>query len=453
MHNLELTSKEIMISILHRWKIVLSIAVVTALAIAGVSYYTRSNKLEKLSVNYENEIYAFNENISAKQTSIAFLGEVQKAAGIYNERSLLMQVDPYNKQVAHLIFNVEVDPNTFFLDASDQRALGFIDLGATQVRGIVSRYNVLGNSAKLNELLKPVMKIDYDETYLREVVSIQPGEGIVTISVIGSDLLDAKLAVDAIYTYLEGKKPLVSSLVNEHNITIVDQGVNSFIDTQLADMQHKQRALASDTVGQIASLYKEIEELERNRPIAPTLWPHVLQNLVLGLILGLVLGLVLVVLMHLARMPVQFASQVQNQLGVRFLGGVKPNRKGLFVTRLKNRIAGEQLLADEPEGFRLAGANIAQLAGGHRRVLVTGTLPEQDIARAAQQLSLQLEGMDVTLVPSAGVTQSADAVNSLGQSDAVVFVERLQQSRLRDVLMEKERVELAGKPVLGYVLV
>lgn len=453
MRNVELTFKEIIISVLHKWKLILLITVVCMIFIAGFSFNTRSREIERLQDTYEKESTAYTEALNAKLSSIAHLNEVAKAANIYNERSLLMKVDPYHKQVANIIFNVEVDPDSFYLDISNQKALGFIDLGETLVRGIVNRYYVLSSNAKLSDLLSSVMSTAYDETYLREIISFQVGEGILTISVLGSEGVDAEAVAEAVFQYLLDKKPLVSSLVHEHELAIVDKSVNYLIDTQLADLQFKQRSLASDTSEQITKVYQEIEELEKSKPVPPTLWPFVIRNAGFGLLLGLVLSVVLAVLLYLAKMPVQFASQIQKQLGVRFLGGVKPGKKGLCVTRLKNRLAGEQLLRDEPEGFRLAGANIAQLAGSHRRILVTGTLAEPEIAQAAKRLAAQLEEGDVALAPSASVNQSADAVNSLAQSDAVVLVERLHQSRLRDVLMEKERVELAGKPILGYVLV
>lgn len=462
MRNVELTLKEIFISVLHRWKLVLLIALVCAAAVGGYNYSTLSAGLGELQDAYETQQAAYTENLAAKRSSIAHFKDIVNAARMYSDNSLLMKVDPYNKRVASLTLSVEVDPDSITLDLSDQKTLGLIDLRDSLVSNLISRYLIIAGNARLSEVWGGVIPEGIGETYLREVVSVDRyvdkdllpgGEGILTISVTGVDGLDEEVAVDKIYQYLLEKKPLLESTIHAHTLTVLDQSKLTSVDTQLADVQAAQRNLVADTSNKIEVIYQEIETLNNERPSAPSLTSNMVKSAILGFLLGFVLGVVLAVLLYLAKMPVQFASQIQSQLGVRFLGGIKPKKKGFCVTRLKNRLAGEQLLQDEPDGFRLAGANVAQLAGEHRRVLVTGTLPEQDITRAAQRLSAQLEGRDVTLIPSAGVNQSADAVNGLAESDAVVFVERLQQSRLRDVLMEKERVELADKPVLGYVLV
>jgi len=98
-------------------------------------------------------------------------------------------------------------------------------------------------------------------------------------------------------------------------------------------------------------------------------------------------------------------------------------------------------------------ANIAQNLDGRQSVLLTGTLPEEQVSAFAGKLA-KTAGLEHVRVENGGsVNKSAQSVQALADTEAVVLVERLQTSRLKEVWQEKERVEQSGKPILGYVLI
>ena len=469
MRSVELTFKEFLIAVLHRWKAILALAAIIAI-IAGVfSYYSYLQGGDILQETYETAQNAYEQNLASKNNMIRYQTEIGNAAKEYIDKSLLMQIDPYNKQVASLYISVEVDPETLYLDLSSQ-TLGLIDLRESVVKSIAERYLILANSAMLSEVLGSLLPSANDEMYLREIIqvshyqsvpnpqgavatAVSPGAtGIITITAIGSKNLDARAAANAMYAYLTDKKPLITESVAEHTLRILDENTVVSADPVLAETQSTRRGLVADSTNQVTKLLKEIEELNANKPAAPSLTFAIIRSFALGFLLGLVIGLALSILLHLAQFPLRFTLQVQEQLGLRFLGGVRPSRMGILFTRWKQTLTGETQLKNEAEAMALISANLEEAASGARRILVTGTLPEQTLRELSEKLSKEIKTEGIALIPSSDIRTNAEAVRDLAGADAVILVERLQTSRLKATLEEKERVGLAGKPILGYVL-
>ncbi len=461
MRQIELTPKELLIAVLNRWKLMVVLGLVLAILVGGYSYLTQSRGIGELQENYEAELASYHANLAAKQSGIEQNTAIANAAEKYNDNSLLMTVDPYNKQVATLTFSVSVKPDSFNLDLANQRTLGFVDLGRVQATQLVSRYLILANSAKLSELFAGLVPEMPEDTYLREMVSVtryaqedklEGDEGLVTISVIGGKDLDAKLAAHKMYEFLQSKQDMLEETIAPHTLTLLDDTLLVSVDNELAAKQAEQRSLHATAVSQITALRNEIEELHDKKPVEPSLWKYVLKNAIFAFVLGFIIGLVLAAFMYLAKYPLQYALQVQDQLNVPFLGGVKP-KKGYLLTAWKNRLAGDDLLQDEQAAMAVVAANLEDLVKPGSTILLSGALDAAQVSAAAKRLNDELKGKDITVIPGESLGSSAQTVRALQTADGVVLLEKLNVSRLKRVLSDKERLALNDKPLLGYMLV
>lgn len=461
MKHIELTLKEFVIAILYRWKLVVAIALILAALFGAYSYWSVQGSFTQLEEEYQSRLATYEQNLMAKQASIAYNQDVIAATEKYNENSLLMQIDPYNKQVATLNFSVNLDPDTLEIPTANGGTLGIVDLRETLARKIARQYFILAESAPLSDIIMQATDQHYNDTALRELVQVNRREngdeiidnmGIITLRAFGTPQLDPLDTITALYQYLLGKQDLIADSTSPHTLSLLNQSSIVVVDTALAEKQIRQRTLLADAANQIETLQDEIETLRREKPAAPSKIRHLLTNAALGFVLGLLAGLVAAIFHYLLNFPLQAPEQLQQQTGLRLLGGVE--KKGLpGLRRLSSRLAGNFLLAPAPEALGMMAANIKELIADNRRLFLTGSLSQQQLDNLARQLAAQEDLQGVELVSGISVNKSAQSIRELAQADAVVLVERLQTSRLKEVWQEKERVEQANKPVLGYVLI
>ena len=460
MNNIELSLKELVIAVLYRWRLVLVFAVVIALVMAGFGYFTRINNMDALQNVYEKHITAWEQSLKAKQDTIESLTEKASAAKIYNQESLLMEIDPFNNQVATISLYAQT------AQANDSPAPLDPEMQAATVKRLVDQYMVVAVNAPLETVFAGLLPREYREAYLREVIRVQKGletdvsaagyppnesQGIITITIFGNKNYDAQDLALAMYQYLLSKKDLVTASAGEHTLSILGQSSVIREDQNLADIQTAQRNMAAESSNQITTLMDEISDLRAKKPSAPATFPYAVKNGIIGGLVGLFLGIVASILIYLAQLPLQAPEQLQNQLGIRFLGGTRRKYRG-WPARWGARLAGSMLLADEGEAMKIIAANLKEAIGSHRSILLTGTLPESLIREFAEKLSGAFQHPDVTLTPVADINASAESIVKLSQADAVILVERLHVSGLRKVYQEKERLRLAGRDILGYAL-
>lgn len=460
MKNIELNPKELLIALLHHWKMILALGLVFALALGGYSYYQQSKGIGELQQRYESEMAAYRNTIAAKQDGIAQNTAIAEAAAKFNEESLLMAVDPFNKKTAGMAISVEVAPTTTQLNFSGGSSVSLANSNTEQVVNLVNRYLVLAKNANLNELFKDILVGKHPENYLREIVNVgrfkEDSAGLVandilTLSVIDTPYLDAAKALEKLLNYLQDNKPMLQQTIAAHELTVMNEGLVTSVDNGLAGIQAEQRGRVVTASAQITTLQKEIDKMKDNRPKAPSLVTFTIRNVIFGLLLGLLLGIVLAAVRYLSTFTLQYALQAQDQLDIGFLGGVEPRRRH-FLTGLKNKLAADRVLKPEAEALQVAGTNIGLLAGGHRSILLTGQLDEDELAKAAAAIAAQTGKEGLRLVSGADLGNNARTAQLFSQADAVVLVERLQHSRLKQLLRDKEWIEQSKKPLLGYVI-
>ncbi len=461
MKHIELTLKEFVIAILHRWKMVLVIALALAVLFGAYGYFTIQSSFAQLEERYQSRLTTYQQNIRAKQASIAYQQGIVSSTEDYNENSLLMQIDPYNKEVASLTFSVNLLPDTLEIKTNEDETLGIVDIKEALVNKIARQYILLAEFAPLSEIISQTSGTTFKESAIKELVSVNRDSqgrevvenlGVITLRAFGAPGIAAEEILDALYQYLKEKQSLISETTAEHSLTQVNRSKIYITDTLLAEQQNRQRNLQADAANQIETLQDEIEALRTQRPAPPSKNFHLLSNAALGFVLGLLLGLVVVIFLYMIQFPIQSPEQLQQQLGLRMLGGYN-GKKRLGIRALSRQLAGDYLLAPEQEALGLMAANIAQNLDGRQSVLLTGTLPEEQVSAFAGKLA-KTAGLEHVRVENGGsVNKSAQSVQALADTEAVVLVERLQTSRLKEVWQEKERVEQSGKPILGYVLI
>lgn len=460
MKNIELNPKELLIALLHHWKMILLLGLIVMLLVGGFSYNQQSRGIGELQNRYISEMAAYNDTIAAKESAIKQNTAIAEAASKFNAESLLMAVDPFNKKTASMAISIEVAPAETQIDFSGGSSVSLVNSRSEEVVKLVNRYLVLAKNANLNELFKDILTGTHPENYLREIIKVGLfGEDaptpvtsdILTISVIETPYLDAQKALEKLLAYLMENKPHLEQAVVEHELTVMDESVVSVVDNELASFQAQERDRVANASSQVTTLQQEIAEIKAKRPAAPSVWTFAIRNGIFGFILGMILGCVIAIVRYLSTFTLQYALQAQDQLDIAFLGGAAP-RKRYFLTGLRNRLAGEHVLKPEKEALEIAGANLQLLAGENKKILLTGQVSDEELAGAASAIGAQAGSENLLLLSGSDLGNKARTIELFSQTDAVVLVERLQHSRLKKMLRDRERIAQGQKPLLGYIL-
>lgn len=286
---------------------------------------------------------------------------------------------------------------------------------------IVNRYLLIAQGAPFTEILKDVIPSNISEDLWHDRIKVESSmTGVIDIYV--SDLYNAdpNEVASAIYDYLLSFNSAIGKSLAEHELSIIASSITQSSPT-------KEETLPASVVTVVSS------------PIISAL---------VAFLAGLVVAALVAVVIYLIRLPIQVPDQVQQQLGIRYIGGF---RKKKFLS-LGDRVAGSLRIADEGEAMGLIFANLKSFIGDHSKILLTGSIDEKSVKEFADKIALVNDRADIVFITGSDINKSASGVSALMDCDAVVLVERIDHSKLRHIREEKDRIEMSGKDIVGYVL-
>ena len=281
------------------------------------------------------------------------------------------------------------------------------------------RYLLIAQAAPLSDILKDVAGVETVDAEMINLVNIEsPSVGILNITVKGNHGLNTGLAAEAIYKYLQGFTDQLSESVSDNILSVIAK-----------------KSLTSASAG---------ESTGNGRFNARSY----VMNSVIGLLIGFVAGVLFVASIYLIRLPLQTPEQVQKLLGIRYLGGVRRKTR----LSLGDRLAGSLRVSQANEAMEMISANLGEFVGNNKNILVTGTISGTVIDEFTKKLALDFKEKELSFVSGPDINKNAETVTELGKCDAVVLVERIDCSQLKHVNEVKERIDMSGKEILGYIL-
>lgn len=446
MRNFEPTIKEYVIGILHRWRFLILLSLAVAVTMAAIGYSMQVDLNANWTIEAQQQSSSNQSIIREREAQIIDLLKKKQSLDMQISESILLQADPYSKQVASVTLSVDVPASLFGTGISE----GMTTLLKAGLTRTTNHYTALLKNISLAELLNPILSREFKEDMLREAISVESlPEGIICITFIGSKEFDPLTAAMAVANFAISKKDLVTQVTQDHSIVVFNQSRVYLQDTDLAELQANISKDKKEIDQNIAAIQAEVENLRAKTPDGSVSVIYIVRQFFKGLLAGGLLGIMIAGIKFLSVAPVQLPEQIQNTLHIRLLGIIDQRYPGIC-GRVYARLLGITPLNGEKEALELLSANLSETFKDHHKVLLTGSLPEETVSDLAHRLQPLFD--DVELLPTDSVSQSADAVLKLQEADAVVLVERLQVSRMENVTREMERIEFSGKKILGYIL-
>lgn len=442
---IDISLKELMVAVLRRWGIIL----VCAALMAGLLGGNRALK-PQIGGNVTQDA-----KLQELQGTLDFYKSTIRAGLRYCDKSYLMKVDPFNTGSASMNINIRVE-NEFFTATEGNKAsekLGDLVISESTASRILSRYQALIENAPADQVFQGVSEDPEFLGTIREVITVtKSADNLMMITAYSIPGMDGMNLLDRIFAYMESMKPEIVKVAGEHTISILNKARTNAVDTKLADKQIAIRTQIAVYNDRCAILENEIENVYRKGAGKGdiSVLSQVLTQAALGFIIGAVLASMYVMVSQLYRLKIQVPEQVQTQLKIRYLGGVR--RKSALIGRLGDHLAGELRLADGQEGVKLLALNTLEQLKGQKKILVTGSLSKEALETLTGDLNRVAKDYGVQFDAACDINSNADSILKLGSADAVLLVERLNKSTLKQIAQAQERIQYAQKELLGYGL-
>ncbi len=458
----EIDLKELMFAVLRKWRIVLFFALALAVLFGGykAAGVYKSNRTE-VEDDHAKEVEAYNESMESYEREIENLTRDIASQEEYMEKSILMNMSPYDVWEAKAEIFIKADERT-----ADQGN----DLTTTIMRAYQA---ALTSSELLSEIAK---EMGVDRRYIQELVTITMGRD----SYYGDDELfnvngggfiirnrqndfltvqvrykDEEKAKELLESFVEGGKKFqnqIKSSIGPHTISEVSSSVSSRIDFTLADQQNNERARLERLRESLKTRTDEMENLKS--PEESAVSSPVSTGIKYGVIGG-VLGAFAVVFFicigFVMSDKVYSAKELKYRFKVKILGTLSTGEKNkskidAMIRQLEGRTCG----ADRDHELGLITANIRNHMDGMHSLLVIGTAQEEVINGIASELAERLS--EIKVVFGGNILHNAEGLLKLPECDGAVLVEACKDSLYSAVELEIERICDLQKTVVGCVV-
>lgn len=451
----EIDLKELLFTILYRWRPIVLAAVVLGILLGGykVADGLRSQQdkeaVEEIREQYEMDLEAYNRNLASGEWDIEKAKRALENQQDYNDSSVLMQIDPYNKPRAAADILIRLDsaewelyPDGINMDPTDS-------LVKLYSSNLVQRLDWSGLEKETG----------VDSQYLKELVGVGAdySSNTVTIDVVYSDKETAEKILDEILRQLERRKGEFAAVAGNYTANVVNRNLSFIMDTGLEDRQKQNTDKIFSYQKDLADkekAFKDLEEPEVPQEISRK--KVAMQGIKFALIGGVGGAFLLAFyfcMIYVLSGKLHTDDELKDRFRVKILGVFAlPVKTGFLcgIDRWLERLEGKSARAAEEEVLERITLNIQNYAGDAKNILFTGTVSQEVLNELAAKLSERLPG--ISLIVGANMNQSADTLRLLAGCDGVVLVEKREVSRCSQIQKEKESIDALKKPIIGCMV-
>jgi len=443
------------------WAIVIAfVAGLGSLALYGIKCLD-PEYLPEEQLKFEREYagwVATGENYEAQLANIAEAKEEQQE---YNEKSVLMAIDPLRDFHAsfemYVYYDYQIMPDMAYqnVDLSDR---------------ILKTYATYMTNGELQQYVIDNLSYDIERRFLSEIlgVSVDYSSNMITVSVQNQSAERCQEILNLVQTALLAKYEDVRTMVAEHTLTTTNSSAYETVNLGLQETQKANLQAVTDldiTMQEVNEAYLEWQEDKEGQEPTPeyTLFEQIknsIKMLIIGGVVGAVLVAVIIAFAALLSGKLLNPEDVKNRFGLRVIGQLPAKRVKkpfAFVSRWFAKFGG---ITATPEDYdrlaKMVGTSIKSdvsaraEAANWKKVAFTGSLGAKELEDVVASL-----GMDASLsaICAPDVLTSAESIQKLSEADCVVLVEKQEESTLADITKEIEALKAWNKTVLGAVVV
>ena len=381
--------RDLFFYVLRKWRFIICMGIIGG-AVLGIFRANRLLSMIRSSeyqsqawVLYEQAVKWREDEIERLDVEIADLQKKLEIKQTYIENSLLMQIDPYNSNLAYMDVCILGEDNTEFLYKIYQSAInhGSITNRMAELMGSDEQY--LRELIKLQELVKiqDLMMIQDSNLSEIDIKKIEPNiavsdKAVLHIEWIAEDNDSAEKIKNSLLSSLNELNIKLDREVGVHKLIEIDNGCVQYLGQELGDYQNRIRNEVIEISGLLENKNAEKDALEV--PVYELMSMKIvflssLKYFLAGGVTGGGLSIILLYIICLYSVKIVSPDELRKRTNLKVLTIFEPTRKflgGMIDHLIVNHELNGGILSLESVRKRL------ELASDNKELVIWGTLPE-----------------------------------------------------------------------------
>ncbi len=432
--------KDLLFVVLYRYKQILCAMVIVALLLGignmvkGMAIVSDDAANTAAAEQYQAAIADYEERKMQLQHMLAKKDAELQAHNEYMAQSIYMNLNPYTHYEARMKIGVNA-------------AEGETDRAAY----LLSAYQMLLTSQQTQEALAQAVNVDVREIgYLQNVAKTIGAETFV-VAVKFDTQEGAQTLLDVMEAQLTAARHQLTEQVGSHTLLLMEKTASLRADMTIAE----DRAAATERQTALQDEYNALV-LEQASLQAPVLQLNTVSTVLKRSALLAVFGAIAVValiavwawVVHVFDTRVYSVRILQNQTGVKVLGGIAGKKRNVIV-QLLCKLEDRDTMEPEARAQVLA-TDVRNRCGSAEMLLVTGDADPQSRATIVEALREAMPSVQVE--DNGSLLRDVSAVDALAKSNAVVLVEQCGKSHYNHINEELDVIADYEKTFIGCIL-
>lgn len=455
----EVDIKALIIAVLRKWRVLITAALLFAILFGGFKGLTGFLKLQDSeyvqeqtnAVNEAKEQYETQKEMY--ETQLKNLESEVRTLNDYREKSLYMNIDPYNEYRETVTYYVNTDyqimPGMDYQNIN--QATSILNAYVRQVQD----FSVFGQAVNL-------IGKDMNISDIRELVQVQQDNTnfMFTVTIVGENEEIPSVLMDVVRETVEKSQKEIANTIGAHTIEEVTFTSGYVVDTALSDAKIRFEDNVTKLHDAMAKKQKAIDELKKPSGeiiSQKTVLEQTLKYAIIGGLVGGFLATLWACLLFMwgDRMPDEIT--LKKKFGVRVIGSYRPQRKKKafsFIDSWIDSLEGVKKSDYNKEiAYHLAAADLDSREVDNIKVLAVGTVTAEELHEAYDKLLQYAEQKKYVITEGGNVVEDPVAIRKLADADAVIFIENREKTKGSHFIKTWEVVKAQGKDMFGILFV
>lgn len=181
------------------------------------------------STAFEKEMEEYEADYAQLEMEIENLQKSIEEQIAYNNESILMKINPYDKKSV---------TGQFYVDSDYQIMPEFTYQNADVTYSIVKAYQSLATTGELAKYINEHLEKPIKERYLNELITItNDGDATLTVTVVHTDIESARQIYDLVIECMNNSKADYEKKIGAYNVTLLNESENASVDLVLKETQ------------------------------------------------------------------------------------------------------------------------------------------------------------------------------------------------------------------------
>lgn len=450
-----------------KWRLILSAAVLFAVVMGSLSYYTSVKKLEKSQSDIKVDTI---ENIELDEISKA------KVNGYTEYYKLYLEQEKFNK--SSKLMNLEnnelyVGTISFYIDNKFLVEFPTIQKN-NNINGILAEYKAALDSEEFKNGVLQETEGYINENDVYEIVDQLGSESygnILVVNVCAVDKNSCMELLEKINNKIVSTIQVVTEEFGEHEIIKIGNQYSVIDDSKLLDYQKKNIDKLNGFIATLESIDAKLTDQERlyidllyNNEVAKepeSITPVVSKKMVvIGFIGGAAIIFFVAALIYLFNTKIRVEDDIEEIYGIKRLGIIEindNNKKRLFsfIDRFIIRLRHSNMHSfTREDSIKMILASIRVMARKENRskIYITGSEIKNEEAQILVEIAEELKNTGIEINIGTPILYNPEALEKLIETEMVMFIEKAGITLYRELADEIEICRQQDVKIVGAVI-